>query len=274
MGQTLQAQRRDSLTYRQFQGQAAQFVLGNVVSIAIIIYEISHLDVCFDGNEDDDLADDDDEENAAYTRNLFVVALACGLVMEIVPFLSLSIIHRSLLDAKSAHKVPKGSSHCWSSFIARVFVPSGTGFIGILFGFVAIQYGFKKSCDGNGGSTSSLLLIMTGLLSMIFGAYICALFLLLSPCSCCEAGDHEAPQSSCGTCCHGIRGCVHTGLKYLWVVDTAWQLLSVVISYRAGTFPVGIAWLVAAFTASAEWRATAASLFVIAYESDVVKVMP
>lgn len=290
MGQTLQAQRQDTLTRRQFFGKAAQFFLGNVVSIGIILYEVSHLEVCFDGDEaneltgggddwydDDNLYSDDwyddDEANAAYTRGLFTVALAFGLVMEIVPFLSLSIIHRSLLDAKSAHKVPKDSSHCWSSFIARVFVPCGTGITGILMGVVAIQYGLKKSCRGNGGSTSSTLLLAAGTLSMIFGAYIGALFLGLSTCSCRKvSNNNESQRSSCDTCCHGIRGCVHTVLRFLWVVDTAWQLLSVVISYRAGTFSVGVAWLVAAFTASAEWRATAASLFVIAYENGMVKV--
>ena len=257
------------MTYGQFYWKAAQFILSNATSIGIIIFEISSLEVCFDGDEDGfgdgDDYDDDDEGTAAFTRDLFVFALACNLVVEIFPLLSLSIIYRSLLDSKSAHKVPLNDGHCLGAFVARIFVPVGTCFIGVIMGVVALQYSFKKSCDGNGGAASSSLLLVAGLVSIGFATYVGALCCILSPFAWCRVRDHADQSRCCGKCCKGVRGCVHVGLKYLWVADTAWQLLSVAISYRAGTFSVGIAWVVALLTASAEWRATAVSLFVVAY---------
>lgn len=267
---------QNTITYQQFRWKAAQFLISNAISIGVIIYELSSLNVCFDGYEgydDDDYEDLEDDG----TESTFKAALVFGLVMEIIILFSLSIIYRSFLDGKSAYLIPRDSTHCWGSFVARVFVPCGTGLTGILMGVVAINFAFNKSCDGNGGSTSSTLLLIVAVLSILFGIYSFALFLVLSTCSCCkvrvndvEANDVEDKKNCCDTCCLGIRGFVHTGLKYVWVVDTVWQLLSVIISYRAGTFSVGIAWLVAFMTVFAEWRAIAASLFVIAYDNDFV----
>lgn len=273
MGQTLQGQSEEYLDYRQFNRKRAEFVLSNAISIGIAIYELASLQVCFDSNYDDDLfVNDDDEWRAGFTQNAFTIALVCGLVVEIVPLLSLSIIYGSLLDTKSAHKVPMEDTHCWGSFVARVFVPCGTSFIGIIMGLVAISYAFENQCDGNGGETSSILLAIAGYASMAFGGYTGVVFVVLSTCACCKVPGPEADSNCCQNICRGIRGCVHTVLKYVVVVDIAWQLLSVIISYRAGTFSVGIAWLVAFMTASAGWRATAASLYVIAWENNVAHI--
>lgn len=266
MGQSLQGQSEEGRRPRK--KRIAEFALSNAITIGITIYELASLRVCFETSEYDDA---DNEYHAGFTQTSFRIALVCGLVVEILPLVSLSIIYRRLLDTKSAHLVPMESTHCWGSFVARVFVPCGTSFIGIIMGFVAIQYAWETQCDGNGGDASSFLLAVAGFASMASGFYTGMLFFLLSPCSCCKVRD-QGPYNNNNNCCDktclGIRGCVHTLLKYVWVMDTAWQLLSVIISYRAGTFPVYMAWLVAVITALAEWRATAvASLYAIAGEN-------
>lgn len=227
------------------------FLVGNLISIAVVVSEISELSVCFDENLDDD--DDTPEENAQNTYEWTMFILILGLWVDVFSAVTLSAIYHSPLDIKSAHKIPPGDMrHCGGTVIINFLTPFSWGLVYLLGGLVCTMYGANSPCGGGvGGSGLENYLYASGAL-MIFMSFVAlSLSVVMLLVACCspstQAAQRLGTQAPPRGCCTRIRERLHKRvLSMSPFFDLGWQLQGVILSYRVGAFSLATAFLVGA----------------------------
>ncbi|CAM9172220.1 unnamed protein product, partial [Scytosiphon promiscuus] len=261
----------------------AMFVLGNVISFAVVASEIAELGVCFEEN----LGDDDDlpEDNAAFAYGWMLFTLVLGLWVDVFSAVTLSVIYGSPLDIKSVHKIPAGDMrHCGGTIMVNFLAPFSWCLIYLSGGLVSVYYGQNAPCGGgHGGSTlESYLYTSAGIMFLFsFGMLILSGVMLLLACMSCPqrtAAQNAAPsvpgQTRRPGCCTRIREKIYTKvLSKSPIFDLGWQLQGVILSYRAGAFDLPTAVLVGCAGVFGEVLAAFGSLAPVAVEELLGPVM-
>ena len=216
----------------------AMFVVGNLLSAAIVIFEISKLSICFDGYvDDDDWRDESDikeaiDSNATFTYVLTMFTLVFGFWVELLSTFALSIIYHSPLDIKSVHKVPPDDlRHCGASIIVNFLAPFSWAVIYIFGGLASVNHATNTSCGGQKGSGLELYLLVSGSFMLFGGLGMLAVSAVILVCSC------GSPTRRTDRCCAVARQKIHSSIltkgPYLHVF---WIVQGAVWSFRAGGF--------------------------------------
>ena len=241
----------------------AMFLIGNAISTAVVIYEMTQLAVCFDGfvgELDGELLDSADIADqvafdASLTRDIVMFALGYSLLAEVVSVIALSVTYRSPLDMKSVHKVPPNDvRNCCASMNVFFLAPFSWALIYLLGGTASIYYSLNSSCEGQGGSYLELYLQVSGVI-MVFGGVLFLGVSVFSVWLACEP-------------CRAAEGCYRTAreamnkriLKKGLFIDTFWILQGVVWSYRTGAFAQDVSVLLGVFSVLGEGLAAFGSV--------------
>lgn len=223
------------------------FVAGNLISAAVVLFEISKLSVCFDEyvGDDDDWQDTDDVEkaidsDAAWTYGYTMFTLVFGFWVELLSTIALSVIYRSPLDIKSVHKVPPDDlRHCGASIIVNFLAPFSWATIYLFGGVASVHHSLNSSCKGQGGSGLELYLVTSGSFMMFGGLGMLAVSAVILICSC------GSPTRRTDRCCAAARRKIHSSIltkgPFLHVF---WQVQGAIWSYRAGGFGLASVFLV------------------------------
>eukprot|EP00903_Cladosiphon_okamuranus_P012840 g11998.t1 len=130
------------------------FMVGNLITVASVVYELAELDVCFDEKismtEDDD--DNTPQENAEATHRSTLIMLVVGLFVDVFSAVLLSAIYRSPLDIKSAHLIPAGDvRNARVTAIVEFLAPFSWGTVYFWGGFVSASHAENRTCGGGAG---------------------------------------------------------------------------------------------------------------------------
>ncbi|CAN0092072.1 unnamed protein product [Ectocarpus sp. 4 AP-2014] len=222
------------------------FVLGNLISLAVVASEIGELSVCFEENLDEE-DDDPPELNAsrAYVGLMFTLVL--GLLVDFISAVLLSLVYRSPLDIKSAHKIPPGDMrHCGGTCLVHFVAPFSWGLVYWAGGYASIMYGDNAPCGGGtGGDGLESYLRISGALMAMFGTGMLALSFVTLIFACCSSSSSSSrPPAARPGCCSRARDAVHKRfMSKSPIFDLAWQVQSVLLSYRAGAVSLASAFL-------------------------------
>ncbi|CAM9310393.1 unnamed protein product [Ectocarpus sp. 12 AP-2014] len=119
----------------------AMFLVGNLISVAVVVSEIAEFNVCFD----EKLSDDDEytaEEDADYVFAYTMLSLIFGLLVDASSALILSTIYLSPLDIKSAHEIPPGDMRsCAGTAMVKCVAPFFWGLVYLSGSLASISYG-------------------------------------------------------------------------------------------------------------------------------------
>ncbi|CBN79533.1 expressed unknown protein [Ectocarpus siliculosus] len=228
----------------------AMFVLGNLISLAVVASEIGELNVCFEENLDED-DDDTPEENASRAYGGLMFTLVLGLLVDFISAVLLSLVYRSPLDIKSTHKIPPGDMrHCGGTCLVHFVAPFSWGLVYWAGGYVSIMYGDNAPCGGGtGGDGLESYLTISGALMAVFGTGMLALSFVTLMFACCSSSSSSSSSSSRPPaarrgCCSKARDAVHKRfMSKSPIFDLAWQVQSVLLSYRAGAVSLASAFL-------------------------------
>lgn len=249
----------------------ALFLVGNLVTVAGVVYEIAELDVCFD--EKTHVAEDDDdtpEENAENALNYTMIMFVVGLWVDVFSAVSLSAVYRYPLDIKSAHLIPPGDvRNARMKAIVDFLVPFSWGTVYFLGGLVSMMHGENSACGGGaGGSGLADYLFTSGSFMMLFGLFLLVMSAFVAKAACCPArtpppgvGPKDgAPREECA-CTTWTRNSLG---KYLlsagWALDLGWQVHGAILSYRVGAVSLTTAVLVGLFGGLGELLAALGSM--------------
>ncbi|CAN0086080.1 unnamed protein product, partial [Hapterophycus canaliculatus] len=262
----------------------AMFLVGNLISVAVVVSEISELSVCFEENLSDD--DDPPEENASYAYQYMMSILVLGLWVDIFSAVTLSAIYGSPLDIKSAHKIPPGDMrHCGGTVMVNFLAPFSWSVIYLFGGLVSVYYGQNAPCGGgHGGGALESYLYASAVIMLLFSFVMFFLsgVMLLLACVPYLSPRKRAPQNAGphGTlprpagCCARIREKLYAKiLSKSPIYDLGWQLQGVILSYRAGAFGLLTAVLVGCAGVLGEVLAAFGSLAPVAVEELLGPVM-
>ena len=207
------------------------FLIGNMLTIGSVIYELVSLDLCFVQGETNrnSVGIEETSGNTGDVEGYLVVALWMGAVYEALSAVVLSAIYCSPIDAKSAHKVPPEDTrgHCARLFL-RFLTPCTWGVISLLLGLASLRFADFKTCDTNGGEWLTDYLLVSGYAMSIFGTIVLGIFMAIF-----------LPIFAC--CCKCVRTFSNKLLKTFPVIDVVWQIQSVIFGYRSGSFSVYVA---------------------------------
>lgn len=230
------------------------FLVGNLISVAGIVYEIAGLEeVCIDWSDDDineqEFDDEDDDTEAITTYDWLMLTLIIGLWVDVFSAVSLSAVYRSPLDIKSAYKIPpEDSRNSRMLAIINFLAPFSWGVVYFCGAFgPALEAGLAEPCEGAAGwSGLADLLVVSGMVMMIigFGMLVLSGHMAQEACSCCPCcpicssvtlDGHMAGSPRC-CCITWSRKTMHEKiLTKSWAFDLVWQLQGVLISYRLRT---------------------------------------
>lgn len=216
------------------------FAVGNVISAAVVISEMSKLDVCFD----DDLEDSDDpitddaeraaeiESAAASTQGILLTILIFGLWVDVFSAVALSMIYRSPLDIKSVNKIlPNDMRHCGGSVMVHFLAPLSWAIIYTFGGGAGVFYWGYSPCDGEEGEGLRWYLLFSGLFMLLVGLVLLALSVFILPFSC------GSPTDRTDRCCSAFRRKVH---KYVLskgrFLEIFWKVQGAIWAFRSGRF--------------------------------------
>lgn len=166
-------------------GKWAMFLVGNLIFIAGIVFEIEKFDVCFDENLGDD--DDTPEENAELLDEWMMSLLIFGLWIDVFSAILLSVVYQSPLDIKSVHKIPPGDMrNLKMTAIVNFLAPFSWGVLYFWGGLMSNAYGDNSSC-GDGVESSALgeYLSISGGLMLIFSVGMLWLSVRKATAACC-----------------------------------------------------------------------------------------
>lgn len=254
----------------------AMFIFGNIISFAVVVFEISTLSVCFEENLRDD--DDPPEERADSAYSFLLIALVLGLLIDTSSAMVLSKIYESPLDIKSVHKIPpEDMRQCGGTVMIYFLAPLFWGLVYVVGGIASHYYGQNAPCGGgNGGESLRTYLVVSGVLMAIFVVGMLGfsvVMLLLAGSFCLRHIAARYPGCSvpgCARldgCCTIIRGTLYEKiLAKSAIYDLVWQLQGVILSYRAGAFGVAAAVSAGIAGVFGEYLAAVGSLAPIAVE--------
>lgn len=208
----------------------AFFIVGNLLTIGSVIYELISLNLCFvEGYTNRNSIGLDASGNSGDVEGYLTTSLWMGAVYEALSAIVMSAIYRAPLDAKSAHKVPPEDirGHCARLFL-RFLTPTTWGVISLLLGLASMRFADYRACETNGGKWLTDYLLVSGYALSIFGAIFLLIFMAIF-----------LPIFAC--CCKCVRTLSNKLLKTFPVIDVVWQLQSVIFGYRSGAFNVYVA---------------------------------
>lgn len=208
----------------------AFFIVGNLLTVGSVIYELMSLDLCFVGGEADRSSIGLDAlRTSGDVEAYLVAALWTGAFYEALSAVVLSMIYSAPIDAKSAHKIPAedGRGHC-ASFFVRFLTPFTWGAVSILLGLSSVRFARFRTCETNGGAWLTDYLLVSGFAMFFFGVFFLVLFMAV-------VLPIFAFCLKCG------RTCGNRLLRTFPVIDVVWQLQGVIFGYRPGAFNVYVA---------------------------------
>lgn len=216
----------------------AAFLVGNLLAVVGIVYEIMELDVCFEEN----VADDDDPTADPEANTLFYLALVLvlGLVVDVFSAVSLSVIYRTPLDIKSAHKIPledtrnlrtRSRTRSMRSII-NTLAPFLWGCVYSFGGTASVYYGLGTPCGGGaGGPGLKFYVIVSGFFLAFFGSCMIWLFGSMSRSVFCFGVDRSTQWTTTEEASVMMHKYV---LKKSDIYDLGWQVHGAILSYYIG----------------------------------------
>lgn len=208
----------------------AFFVIGNLLTIGSVIYELMSLDLCFVGGEASRSSIGLDALRTSGDVEKYLVAgLWIGAFFEGLSAVVLSMIYSAPIDAKSAHKIPPedGRGHFARLFI-RFLTPFTWGAVSILLGLASVRFARFTTCQTQGGEWLTDYLLASGFAMFFFGLFFLVLFMAIV-------------LPAFAFCCKCGRSCGNRLLRTFPVIDVVWQLQGVIFGYRSGAFNVYVA---------------------------------
>lgn len=213
------------------------FVVGNLMQIASVVYEIVVLDVCFTQADPDNTTefsptDEEVEEQAEGVEWGIRIALILALGYDLLSALILSKVYGSPLDAKHSYKIPpEHQVGCCTILLIRHATPLVWGVVCMLMGALSMALG----TDGNIGdmitcdlsrNTSSLknAVYFGGLALGLVGAFLVVVMAVILPCF--------------GYCCKPATTCFSRMSRIFPLVDLTWQGFGLLWGYSAGSLGV------------------------------------
>ncbi len=238
------------------------FLVGNLISVAGIVYEIAGLEkVCIDWSDDDiseqEFDDEEDDTEGITSYDWMMMTLIIGLWVDVFSAVSLSAVYRSPLDIKSAYKIPpEDSRNSRMMAIVHFLAPFSWGVVYFFGAFSsALEAGLASPCEGAAGwSGLADVLVVSGFVMMSIGVGMLVLSGLMAQeaCSCCPCcpmcpsmtfDGHMAAPPRC--CCMWSRKTMHEKiLTRSWAFDLVWQVHGVLVSYRLRTLSLAEALVV------------------------------
>lgn len=213
------------------------FVLGNLLSAAVVIFEMSQVDGCFDDvteRQANEMAEIERDTEASL-RFLVMAILAFGLVTEFVAAAVLCFVYASPLDIKSLRKIPpKHVPTSAASVVVNLVAPLSWGVIFTCGSFVSLQVETFSSCGGHDGPILDMYLIVSGWGMLLVGLGMLGLagFLAIFMFSC---GSSASPDRSADECCTADKIMYgHRILSKAALLDAFWQLQGSVWLFRTG----------------------------------------
>ena len=208
-----------------------------MISAAVVISEISKLDVCFDEDLEDSNPDADSEtqaeaveKSASSVYALMVMTLIFGLWVDVFSAFALSAIYKMPLDIKSVHKVPPNDMrHCGGSVMVHFLAPLSWAIIYTFGGGVGLIYWSHSPCEGVEGNGFRVYLAVSGFIMFLVGLVMLALSVLILPFSC------GSPTERTDRCCSAFRRKMH---KYVSskgrLLEIAWKVQGAIWAFRGG----------------------------------------
>ena len=228
----------DSRTF--FFSKWTLFVVGNLISAAVVVSEISQAKFIFDEylresvnnvvEGGDRSARENECDHADLLRFLVMFTLVFGLLTELFFAVGLSLIYRSPLDIKSSRKVPRDAQPCGSLLMVNVFAPFSWGIIYASGGIVGLRLDAVSSCViGSGEPALKMYLYYSSLYMLFVGLKMLGISIFMFFFSC------GSPAKSTEHCCAAVG--VFYGHRILSIaafLDLFWQLQGSVWLYRVG----------------------------------------
>lgn len=160
----------------------AMFLAGHLISVGVVVKELAEIDVCFIERE---LLYDDEttaQEDADTLRNLTILSLTLGLLIDVSSAIVLSATYRYPLDVKNALNIP-----AWvlrnrvGSAVVRVVGPLSWSVV-CASGAASSYYSIYKNdpCGVDSYSLGSIISVLYLVTSGFFMAVLCVCLLLLS----------------------------------------------------------------------------------------------
>ncbi|CAN0418751.1 unnamed protein product [Pylaiella littoralis] len=204
----------------------AFFIIGNVLTVGSVIYELMSLNLCFEegATHRHSIGLTELSGGSGDVQGYLTAALWMGAAFEVISAFVLAPI-----DAKSAHKIPPEDTrgHCARMFL-RFLTPATWGTISFLLGLVSLRFADFTACETNGGDWLTDYFLKSGYALCILGVIFLLIFMALF-----------LPIFAC--CCKCVRTGSNRMLKTFPVIDLVWQLQSVMFGYRSGSFNVYVA---------------------------------
>ena len=213
-----------------------RFVIGHLLSAAIVIYNMTQLSVCFDswaGYDDDDDSAWYLDEYASETYSFMMTSLVVSLFADVVSAIVLPMVYGRPFDIKSVHKIPAHDTrHCCGTFIVHFLAPFTWGVELMIAGLTSLYHTVFKSCGGQGGQGLETYFEYSGYFTSACGLLMFGVSTLAISISCCTPNA----MRNCCTCAREVnRFFFLTKGPYInyWC-----NLQGVLWSYRTGSFNV------------------------------------
>ncbi|CAM9412445.1 unnamed protein product, partial [Ectocarpus sp. 8 AP-2014] len=217
------------------------FLVGNLISVAVVVPEIAEFNVCFD----EKLSDDDEyttEEDADHVFAFTMLSLILGLLVDASSAFILSTIYRSPLDIKSAHKIPPGDMRsCAGTAMVKCVAPFFWDLVYVSMSLASINYAENSPCGGGvEGSVIQDYLVFSGGVVGLIALFMLALAFSMCP-ACCSTPQGNPPGVPPQGCRYNSDSWNTRGLMKGPLLDPGWQLQGTVLSYRAGAISLNAA---------------------------------
>ena len=214
------------------------FVVGNLLSTAVVLFEISRVDDCFDDVTErraGATTENIERNTEASLRFVVIAILVFGLVTELVSGVVLCFVYGSPLDIKSLRKIPpRHVPTVEAAVVVNLVAPFSWGVIFTCGSFVSLQVDSFSSCGGPDGPVLDMYLIVSGWGMLLIGLGMIGLagFLTIFMFSC----RSPSPNGSTEECCTADKVMYgHRILSKAAILDVFWQLQGSVWLYRTGS---------------------------------------
>ena len=221
------------------------FLVGNLIFVATIVFEIAELKAYVAENTSDN--DDTPQENYFNTPYYLMGVWIFGLLVDVFSAIVLSAIYGSPLDIKSVHKIPPGDMrHCGGTATINFLSPFWWFLVYFLGGLESlIQSDYSPRGGGVGGTGLVVYLYVSGLLMYFVSIVMLLLSIIMLLVACCSSLEVHRAGASARGCCTRARDSLHKRvISTNPMFDLGWQLQGVILSYRVGLFNLTTAVLV------------------------------
>lgn len=219
------------------------FLIGNFVSLATVLFEISELAACVAEGQVGSQPENDEAEDKIPTASLMLLVLLWGTVLDVLSAIIMSCAFCAPLSIKSAHVlVSQGRHTCVLVVMGFLSCVSWTV---LFFAWAFISAGSVDDVpcsDGEvGGARLESYLTVSGFLMIVVGCFALFCLVVLTGASmliacltliCCNFLDAEDWMDACGT-----TGFLRLNVAFDWL----WKVQGTILSYRKGSVGLGMA---------------------------------